>query len=274
VKIGDTARSYLLHVPQSYEKSKAAQLVLVFHGGESQPQQMEQHTGFSNLSDREGFIVVYPEGVNKHWNDGRENAPQVNDVEFVRAVIEDIARSFNVDRKRIYATGISNGGMFSQRLACELSGTITAIASVAATMPESLSVSCKPVKPISVLIIHGTNDPLIPYQGGALTRTTLGGNVLSAPDATKFWATHNKCAPNPVTVQLPDLDPEDGTRIRRERYSRCAVGVEVELDTVEGGGHTLPGSRQYLPERLIGRTSRDMDGSEYIWTFFKRLSEK
>ena len=274
VEVENTHRTYWLHIPPSYDKTKLIPLVLVFHGGGGQPQQIERHTGFSDLADREGFIVAYPEGIDKHWNDGRENAPQVDDVKFVSALIEDIARSFNVDRKRIYATGISNGGMFSQRLACELSGTMAAIASVAATMPEALSVRCKPVKPISVLIIHGTNDPLIPYQGGALTRTALGGNVLSAPDAIKFWATHNKCSANPVTVQLPDRDPEDGTRIRRERYSPCAVGVEVELDTVDGGGHTLPGSRQYLPERLIGRTSRDMDGSEFIWTFFKRLSEK
>lgn len=274
LQVDNTQRSYWLHVPSGYAKTKPVPLVLVFHGGEGQPQQIERHTGFSDLADRDGFIVAYPEGVNKHWNDGRENAPRVNDVEFAAALIEDIARVFNVDRKRIYATGISNGGMFSQRLACELSGTITAIASVAASMPDALHVRCKPSRPISVLMINGTNDPLIPYNGGALTRTTLGGKVLSTPDTIKFWVYHNKCSQRPTSVLLPDQDPQDGMRVRRENYNQCASGVEVELDTVEGGGHTLPGGRQSLPERLVGRTTRDINGSEFIWSFFKRLTAK
>ena len=268
LQVGSTARSYLLHVPTSYNKSTPVPIILVFHGGESQPQQMESYTGFSALSDREGFIVVYPEGTDKHWNDGRENGPPTDDVEFTKAVIDDVTRSYNVDRKRVYATGISNGGMFSQRLACELSEAIAAVASVAATMPETLWLTCKPSKTISVLVIHGTEDPLIPYGGGRLTRTRMGGNVLSAPDVIKFWATHNKCS-SPSVVQLADRDPNDGTHIRQERYRRCANGVQVELDTIVGGGHTLPGSRQYLPELLIGRTSKDIDGTEFIWSFFQ-----
>jgi polyhydroxybutyrate depolymerase len=247
----------------------------VFHGGEGQPQQIERHTGFSDLADREGFIVAYPEGINKHWNDGRENAPQVDDVAFVTAVIEDLARGFYVDRKRIYATGISNGGMFSQRLACELSGPIAAIASVAATMPDALKARCKPSHPISVLMIHGTDDPLIPYRGGAMARGTMGGNVLSAADAIKFWVSHNKCSPTPATLELGfDRDPKDGTRVEGESYDHCTANVEVKLVTVVGGGHTLPGSRQYLPERLVGRTSMEMNGTEAIWRFFKRRPTK
>jgi len=274
VEVENTHRTYWLHIPPSYDKTKLIPLVLVFHGGEGQPQQIERHTGFSDLADRDGFIVAYPEGIDKHWNDGRENAPQVDDVEFVSALIEDIARSFNVDRKRIYATGISNGGMFSQRLACELSGTIAAIASVAASMPDALAVRCKPARPISVLMINGTDDPLIPYGGGALPRTTVGGKVLSTPDTIKFWVDHNKCSQKPTSMLLPDQDQQDDTRVRRENYTQCASGVGVELDAVEGGGHTLPGTRQYLPERLIGKTSREINGSETIWSFFKRHPAK
>ena len=275
VEVENTRRTYLLHVPSSYNRNKPIPLVLVFHGGEGQPQQIERHTGFSALADREAFIVAYPEGVNKHWNDGRANAPRVDDVAFATAVIDDLARTLNVDRKRIYATGISNGGMFSQRLACELSGTIAAIASVAATMPDALRVRCKPSQPISVLMIHGTDDPLIPYRGGAMPRGTLGGNVLSAPDAIKFWVAHNKCSPTPTTLELGvDRDPKDGTRVESESYDHCAANVDVELVTVVGGGHTLPSSRQYLPERLVGRTSMEINGTEAIWSFFKRQAAK
>jgi polyhydroxybutyrate depolymerase len=273
IEVENTRRTFWLHVPPTYAKTKSIPLVLVFHGGEGQPQQIERHTGFSDLADREGFIVAYPEGIDKHWNDGRENAPRVNDVAFVTALIEDVARSFNVDRKRIYATGISNGGMFSQRLGCELSGTIAAIASVAATMPDALRARCNPSRPISVLMIHGTDDPLIPYRGGAMARGTMGGNVLSAPDAIRFWVAHNKCAPTPATLELGfDRDPKDGTRVEGESYDHCTANVEVELVTVVGGGHTLPGSRQSLPERLVGRTSTEINGADKIWHFFKRHS--
>lgn len=271
IKVGNVTRSYLLHVPPPYDNTKPAPLVLVFHGGESTPQQMERYTGLSDVADREGFIVVYPEGINRHWNDGREGAPKVDDVGFVYALIEHLGRSLKIDRRRIYATGISNGGMFTQRLACELSGTIAAVASVAATMPEAMSARCRPSSPISVLLMHGTDDPLVPYKGGAMPRTTLGGSVLSAHDTIRYWAEHNRCPQKPSITDLPDKDPQDGTRVRLEAYAKCAGGAEARLYAVEGGGHTLPGGRPYLPERLIGRTSRDIDGSETIWGFFEKL---
>jgi len=274
ILVGNLTRSYLIHTPSSLDKTKPVPLVLVFHGGESQPQLMERYTRFSDLADRERFIAVYPEGVNKHWNDGRPNAPNVNDVGFTVALIQDVERTFNIDTNRIYATGISNGGIFSQRLGCELSGTIAAIASVAASMPETLATRCKPSTPISVLMIHGTDDPLIPYHGGLLSRTILGGSVLSVPDTIRFWATHNKCSPTPQTIDMADRDPEDGTRTRAESYRQCTRGVRVELDTVEGGGHTWPGGSQYLPQRLIGRATKDFDGTELIWDFFKGQSTK
>ena len=274
IQVGNVTRSYLLHVPPSYDQSKSLPLVFVFHGGESQARQMERYTGLSDLADRKGFIAVYPEGVDKHWNDGRETATKVDDVGFVVALIEHLGRSLKIDRQRIYATGISNGGMFSQRLACELSGTIAAVASVTASMPEALSARCQPSSPISVLMVHGTADPLIPYRGGAMPGKTLGGSVLPVPETIGYWAAHNRCSRQPINTQLPDRDVQDGTRVRREAYVQCAGGVEVVLYTVEGGGHTLPGGRQYLPERLIGRTSRDIDGSETIWDFFEKHSAR
>jgi polyhydroxybutyrate depolymerase len=117
-------------------------------------------------------------------------------------------------------------------------------------------------------MIHGTDDPLVPYRGGPMPRTKLGGAVLSVPDAIKFWATHNHCSLPSVSTELPDMDAADQTRVRRDDYTRCTDGAEVVLYTVEGGGHTLPGGTQYLPVKLIGQTSHDVDGSEVIWKFF------
>lgn len=273
MRVGNITRSYLLHMPASTEETKLP-VVLVFHGGQSQARQMERYTGFSDLADRNGFIVVYPEGVDRHWNDGRERAPNVDDVGFIVALIRQLKDTLKIDSKRIYATGISNGGMFSQRLACELSGTIAAVASVAASMPETQFQSCKPSRPISVLMIHGTDDPLIPYGGGTMPAGTLGGNVLPVSQVISYWAGHNRCSRKPISAEMPDRDMQDGTRVRREQYLQCMEGTDVVLYTVQGGGHTLPGGRQYLPERLIGITSRDIDGSQIIWDFFEKHTGK
>ena len=137
-------------------------------------------------------------------------------------------------------------------------------------MPEDFAAQCKPSAPISVLMIHGTEDPLVPYRGGELSvgSVGIGGRVLPVADTIKHWVAHDRCSTKPVTELMPDKDSQDGTRVRREAYSQCLAGTDVVLYTVEGGGHTWPGSNQYLPQRLIGRTSMDVNGSEVIWDFF------
>jgi polyhydroxybutyrate depolymerase len=227
------------------------------------------------IADREDFIVVYPQGTNNFWNDGRERAPQADDVGFIRLLIAHLEKTLNVDSRRIYAAGISNGGMFTQRLACELGDKIAAMASVAASMPENYSVRCRPTDAISVLMIHGTDDPLVPYRGGALPpASNIGGKVWPVADTIKYWAAHDKCSDKPNINYLPDKDSQDRTVTRHEEYVGCFRGTDVVLYVVEGGGHTWPGANQYLPERVVGTTARDFDGSEVIWDFFKHHSKK
>jgi polyhydroxybutyrate depolymerase len=127
-----------------------------------------------------------------------------------------------------------------------------------------------PSRPVSVLIVNGTDDPLVPWEGGDihLGRTKLG-EVLSVADTVKFWVGKDQCASSPVITQLRDKDPADGTKVRKESYGGCQDGAEVVLYAIEGGGHTWPGGPQYLPESIIGRTSREFDASEVIWQFFK-----
>ena len=273
LQFGGLARTYSVHVPSSYQKAHSVSLVLAFHGGGGQGKGMARLTGLTGLSDREGFIVAYPDGIDKHWNDGRETiTSKVDDVSFISALIDQIARDYSIDRKRVYATGISNGGIFSERLACDLADKIAAIASVAGAMPQNIYARCNPPRPVSVLMFHGTDDPLVPYNGGDVRRVAgqgLGGKVLSVADTIKYWVSHNKCSPSAVTAQLPDKDPEHGTKIRRDVYGQCKEGSEVVLYTIENGGHTWPGGLQYAPERLIGKTNRDINASEIIWDFFK-----
>lgn len=274
IRVGDLTRTYLLHVPPSYDKTKPTAVVLVFHGGSGSAARASKVGGGMNaFADSHGFIAVYPEGVDKHWNDGRETQPKnTDDVGFVSALIDDLARSHNIDRNRVYATGISNGGMFSLRLACDLSGKIAAVAAVAATMPQNLVARCTPRRAVSVLIMHGTADPLIPYAGGEIagggTRRGYGGRALSAADSVRFWVTHDRAADSPVVTRLPDTVPEDGTRVIRQTHGRGRDDTEVLLYEIEGGGHTWPGGDQHFGERLVGKVSRDINGNQIIWDFF------
>jgi polyhydroxybutyrate depolymerase len=275
---GGLERTYRIHIPPSYDKARLLPLLIALHGGGGTGKKMEKLTlgGFNKLSDQEGFIVVYPDGIEKHWNDGRENVnyrahrEKVDDVGFISALIDDLTKERNIDRSRVYVTGISNGAMMSFRLACQLSQMITAIAPVAGAMPENLPSQCSPSRRIPVLMISNTEDRLVPWEGGEIrfVRKTFG-RALSVPETVKYWVNHNQCSSSPAVSMEPDRDPKDGTRVRQEVYGPCGEGTRVILYAIEGGGHTWPGGHQYLPEWMIGKTSRDIDANEVIWNFFK-----
>lgn len=277
IVFGGLKRTYHVHLPSSHDKPLP--LVFLLHGGGGSAKAMEKliGEGFNTLGEKEGFIVVYPDAVEKHWNDGRElqrwrsQREKIVDVGFISALIEHLSIEHRIDKKRIYATGISNGGLMSYRLACELTHQIAAIAAVASSMGESLSLSCAPSEPISVLIINGVGDPLVPWEGGEIR---LGpwrlGKVLSTSNTVEFWVERNKCSSPPLITWEPDRDPQDGTRVRKEVYAQCREGTEVVLYAIEGGGHTWPGGYQYLGEWIVGKTSRDIDANEVIWDFFKK----
>ncbi|GAC1397614.1 MAG: PHB depolymerase family esterase [Pyrinomonadaceae bacterium] len=274
LRVGETTRTYVFHVPATYQKTQPVPLVFVLHGGGSQGKGASRLSAMSELAERENFIVVYPDGINQHWNDGRATIRvHTDDVTFIGVLLEYFAHEYNIDRKRVYATGISNGGMMAQRLACEMSDRIAAVVSVAAAMPQDLQPKCKPLRPISVMLINGTDDPLVPYNGGEIGKVGgggYGGKVLSSAATIKFWLAHDNCSTQPVSERLPDTDPNDGTRVRRDVYGKCKDNREAALYTIEGGGHAWAGSFQYLPEHFIGKTSRDINASETIWDFFKR----
>ena len=272
-------RTYRIHIPPSYDKSKPMPLLIVLHGGGGTGKRMEKLTqgGFNKRSDKEDFLVVYPDGIEKNWNDGRENVKyrahreKIDDVGFISALIDHLSKQYNVDIKRVYATGISNGAMMSFRLGCELSEKIAAIAPVAGSMPENLPSQCSPLKPIPVLMISNTDDRLMPWEGGDIRfgRKTFG-RALSVQETVQYWVNHNQCSSSPTVSMEPDRDPKDRTRVRIESYDQCREGIEVVLYAIEGGGHTWPGGDQYLPKWIIGKTNRDIDANEVIWNFFKR----
>ncbi len=272
---GPARRTYILFMPDAPRAPAGGRpLVVALHGGGGTAEQMMAFSRFNEIAAREGFAVAYPQGTGLRWNDGRvfrgRGETDADDVGFIRAVVADIAaKGTPLDRRRIFAAGISNGGFMSFRLACEATDLFAAVAPVSATMPADLGARCEPTAPVAVLVINGTADPIVPYAGGEV-RTLFGlrGEIWSTDRTMAFWAKRNGCVDPPDVRALADRDTEDGSRVIDISYARCAR-ASVRLLRIEGGGHTWPGGAQYLPVRWIGPTNRDIDASAVIWRFFK-----
>lgn len=281
----DLKRTYKFYIPAFHNRSVPVPLIIALHGrgGNGHSMILLTRKGFNKLAERDGFIVVYPDGIELNWNDGRideesndrAHRENIDDVGFISALIDTMIRDYNIDPNRVYITGISNGAIMSYRLACELSHKITAIAPVDGNIPHYFFTECPGYKPVSVLAINNTEDPLVPFDGGeihgSLNKVKLG-KVLSVDESVRFWVKVNNCSSTPVVTDMPDMDPEDGTRVIKKQYNGGTDGSEVILYAIDGGGHTWPGGLQYLPVRIIGKTSRDIDANEVIWSFFKNHS--
>lgn len=273
VEAGGRERTYLFFAPPGLDPATPQALVLVFHGGGGNATSAARLTRFRGVAEREGFLVAFPDAVGGHWNDGRgddfaESVREgVDDVSFVDAVLADIRRSHAVDPGRIYATGISNGGMFVHRLAAERAQTIAAIAPVVGGLAEPYAPRVAPTHPVSVLVIQGTDDPIVPFDGGFVARGNRG-RVVSTAEALRIWSQRDGCGPSFTRERLPDLAPDDGCLATLDTWSGCDAGVSVELLRLDGGGHAWPGGPRYLPERFIGKVCRDVDATQVIWRFF------
>jgi polyhydroxybutyrate depolymerase len=265
-------RTYLLYGSKANPDQLPMPLVIGLHGGRSNPQRFAQTTGFNTLAERERFMIAYPSGIAQRWNDGRDVAglPEQDDVAFVSALIDDIQKNQSIDRRRVYATGISNGGFMTQRLACELNNKIAAFASVAATMPAPLASRCRPGRTVPVLIISSPNDQFVPWQGGKMTRGE-GGTILSIPQVVDFWKANNQCTTTTAATVPVSNAVDDSTQIIGSTAKGASANSEVTLVQIDGGGHTWPGGNRQ-PEMLVGKTTQKLNGSQAIWNFFKRHS--
>jgi polyhydroxybutyrate depolymerase len=265
IRAGGTERSYLLHLPPSRRPGEPLPVLLVLHGAGGTGATMARHTGLTEPALRRGYAVVYPEGIARRWNDGRGYRGTQDDVQFVRILLDSLARQLPADPRRIYATGISNGAMFAQRLACDLPGTFAAIAPVAGALPATIEPRCAATKPVAVVAFQGTRDPLMPYEGGGVA--VQRGQVLSAARTADVWAGVNGCAlPGAIISELDSIT--DGTRVRATGYTGCREGRETVLYTILGGGHTWPGGP--LAGARVGRVSREIDANRTMLDFFDR----
>ncbi len=270
-------RSYLIHLPPGFSTNTPAPLVLALHGGGGEGRIFDQGITQGTLSaaaDKRGVILVFPEGINKHWCDGRteilKTKKSYDDVGFISKIIDTMVKNYGIDSKRVYATGISNGGFMSVRLAMDLSEKIVAVAPVAAQVSKVLK-DKTPKLPISVMIVNGTKDRLVPFDGGHIRLFKLGrsrGEILSTASSIDYFVHHNGSNKTPEISLLPDKDPDDGTNVKVEKYTGGKKDTEVILVQIIGGGHTWPGGTQYAKSWLVGTVCQDINASEMILDFF------
>jgi polyhydroxybutyrate depolymerase len=264
-------RSYLLHVPTA--GSEPRPLVLAMHGYTLNATEHERTTGLSEIADREGFVVVYPEGIGAptSWNAGiccSYDDKSRDDLEFLGALIDDLGERTCLDQGRVYATGFSNGGMLTYRMACEMSDRIAAVASVAGSMvlPED---QCHPLRPVPLMHTHGTADPIVPFDGGSgpAWLTPAGETPATFPSAAEevaLFAALNDCSSNTESV----FSQSDTECVRQ---LDCTDNAAVMLCTVDGGGHAWPGGADpgLLLSLIMGPQSQTLATSQVMWDFLK-----
>lgn len=261
---GGLTRSYIVHVPPN----RPAGLVINLHGGGGTGRGQQVLTNFDAVADANDLLVVYPDGYDKSWNDGRGASPadrrHVDDVGFLVALVAKLQQDFGIDHGHVFATGMSNGGFMANRLACDRADVFAGIAPVAGTL--GVGVACRPSQPVAVLEIHGTADPVVPFNGGKMRGRGGVSTVVSVPATVDRWRAANGCQGEPSQEQLSGAG--DGTVVHRFTSAPCASATEVLFFQVDNGGHTWPGGKQYLPKLVIGPTSRVFDASQVIAQFF------
>jgi len=259
-------RKYLLYVPESYDPGKPTPLVISLHGFVEWPAHQMQISGWNELADEQGFIVVYPSGTGfpLRWNAFEmpvlQNTPLI-DVIFIADLIDELAHQYNIDLSRVYANGLSNGGGMSYLLACKLSDRIAAIGGVAGAYVYPFD-ECTPSRPVPVIAFHGTADPIVPYEGGESSH--FGLPFPSIPEWIAGWAKRNGCRDKPIEI------PASGG-VSGIEYTQCDQNIQVILYTVHGGGHTWPGG-EGMPRIITGPTNQDIDATRVMWEFFQQYA--
>ena len=271
IDVGETTRSYVVHVPPGYDPDKPTPVVLAFHGAGMNGRAMVSFSGLSEKADKAGFVVAYPNGTglagvlltwNAGWPPAAPGTTRADDAAFVAALLDDLASVVNLDSKRVFATGMSNGGMMCYRLASEMSDRIAAIAPVAGTLALP---AYEPERPVPVIHFHGSDDRLVPF--GESNGASRFSRMKSVEQTIAAVVKANGCSERPDVTELPDA-AGDGTTIVRKAFAPGPSGAEVVLYVVQGGGHTWPGREP--PVGFIGKSTKNLSANDLIWEFFEK----
>ena len=268
LRVGALERSYEIDLPPRHDCGRPLPVVIVFHGGGGSADSVRRQSRMSVKGEAEGFIAVYPQGSGgiagklKTWNAGtccgHAMQQRIDEIAFVAALLDALSATVTIDRARVYATGISNGGMMAYEVACALADRVAGIAVVAGEM-TALD-RCRPTRPLPVLVIHGSADRNLPIDGGVGAKAFAVHEVRSVASAIDFWRRHDGCNENARS--------EVNGAVRRTTYSSCSGGSEVEVVTIEGGGHSWPGGDRLA--RFLDSPSTALDATGEIWRFFAR----
>ena len=265
--VSRTRRQYIIHIPPRYDPSTPTALVIVLHGGGGNAESAIRMTGMSRKADEETFVAVYPQGTGRlknrllTWNAGvccgYAVDHNVDDIQFLAALIDHLSQEYRLDPRRIYLTGFSNGAMMAYRAGCELSEKLAAISPVSGSL---LVENCAPGAPPSVVIFHGTADQHVLYGGGEPVEQTDSHYRVdpSVADTAAFWARANSCSPTPSQVQEPG--------VIEQTFGGCASGTEVSVYTIVGQGHAWPGGEKARPQ--ADKPSQAISATDTMWKFF------
>ncbi len=277
IMVGGVTRTFIAQLAGE----RPAPLVIVLHGNLQTGADMESRTSWPQVARREHFSVAFPDGLNRAWADLRtkhiaRSPPRgTDDVGFIAALIGKLVADGVADPGRVYVTGISNGGAMAIRLVCEHADLFAAAATVIINLTDEQAAACHPSRPVPMLMINGTADPLIPYEGGRGTSRFAADGFGSTGQTLAFWRRVNGCDSRDGTLaDLDDRDRSDQSTVTAVS-SHCPGGRDVMLYRVNGGGHRMPGRfpDSYLARAvnlLLGPQNHDIDGAETIWSFFKQ----
>lgn len=322
VTVDDVDRTYLVRLPKGYDAQHHYPVMILLHGMNQDPEDIERLTRFNELADKDGVIAVYPFALHGRWNvgvrpeehrqsmmgpgrgrrggyggggypgggypgggggyprggggypGGGQQQPQggsqpmdkratpADDIAFFNQMLDQLNTKFSVDSSRVYAAGLSEGGFMSLRVGCALGDRIAAIAAVGAAMPKTMI--CLPSRPVALVMINGTSDPVVPYGGGTEKNMSLA--TVSVEDSAKAWAKIDRCEEKPQKSKVSEKS-KGGMETKVDTYNGCQQNSQVVLYSVKGAGNTWPGGEQYEVEKTVGKTSQDLNANEVIWSF-------
>ncbi len=262
-------RTYYMYTPKSYNPKHAMSLVLMFHGDNGSGNSIAKISRFNNLAEVFGFIAVYPNGLDHQWSFTGHVKQKVDDISFVAALIGHIEQIRNINTRKIYATGFSQGGILTQALACKLPNKIAAFASVAGSLSARFARSCQPTVSISMMMINGTNDLSVHYHGDPITQKEA---LVSIPETINFWRRHDQCTSSSQSQHLAPTKSHNHLGVKTFRYSGCRNGSEVLQFAVVNGGHFWPGGASTDPKLNRLNIQLGFNASKAIWSFFQHHS--
>ncbi len=274
----ELARTYTLYIPSSYDSSTPMPMVVLLHGRFGTGAGTASLTDMNQLAEKYGFIALYPDGIDQQWNYTRDvpgYSPGLDDAVFLTDLIADISQDVVVDQSRLYVAGFSNGGFMAERLACDAPDQFAAFATVAAAGFGGMLEVCAQPNPVAILMIHGTDDTNIPWNGQSQTIGDQTIYVLApVPETLAFWAQYIGCQPDLTSEELPQGGTSPGTQVRILRVAGCPAGAGLELVAVIGGGHNWPGKPGRIPVEIGGLVNTDIDAGEVIWQFFSQYTRQ